>query len=101
MPVLLVDSKGRLTLPRRVRERLGIRGGDAISYTVVGGEFRMTKVQDPYAHMTAEELLAAEGEWQAAHPDEVKAMREEMEEWDAVDLGDLASELGDDPPSAD
>ena len=34
--IVLVDSKGRVTLPRNVRRSLGVKPGDRVRITVVG-----------------------------------------------------------------
>ena len=39
-----VTSKGQVTLPKAVRDRLGIHAGDKIELTEDGGGFRVTKV---------------------------------------------------------
>ncbi len=39
-----VTSKGQITLPKRVRDRLGIKPGDRIDFVAEGGEFKIRKV---------------------------------------------------------
>jgi len=36
MPVSKLSSKGRVTIPKQVRERLGVQPGDLISYEMEG-----------------------------------------------------------------
>ena len=36
-----IDSRGRTTIPKAVREALDLRGGDLIRYVVEGGEARV------------------------------------------------------------
>jgi len=45
-----MDAKGRLTIPRKVRDRLGIEPGDSFSLDVddVRGVLRFAKVENPF-----------------------------------------------------
>jgi len=38
-----VTSKGRITLPKRVRTRLGLAPGDEVEFIENGGEFRLRR----------------------------------------------------------
>jgi AbrB family looped-hinge helix DNA binding protein len=43
-----VDSKGRLTIPRRVREALGIRTGDLFFLQREGAILRYARAENPF-----------------------------------------------------
>lgn len=66
-----MDGKGRVTIPRSVRERLGLNPGDVYFTAVVDGELRITPARDPYAHLTGEDLMQADAVWVREHLDEV------------------------------
>ena len=51
-----IDPAGRVILPKRVRERLGLRAGAEIELTEAGGELRLRPVQ----HRPS---LVREGPW--------------------------------------
>ena len=38
-----LTSKGQITIPKRVREKLGVTTGDQISFVIIGDEIRITK----------------------------------------------------------
>lgn len=40
-----VSSKGQTTLPKPVREALGVRAGDRVRYTILDGEVRILPVR--------------------------------------------------------
>ena len=40
-----ITSKGQTTLPKSVREALGVRPGDRVRYVVLGDEVRITPVR--------------------------------------------------------
>jgi len=54
-----VTTKGQTTLPRRVREELGLQPGDRIRYILSGGEVRLLKARSV---MELEGMLARPGE---------------------------------------
>ncbi len=54
-----VTSKGQTTLPRPVRERLGLQPGDRIRYIFSDGEVRLLKARSV---MELEDLLARPGQ---------------------------------------
>jgi AbrB family looped-hinge helix DNA binding protein len=43
MPAAKLTSKGQVTVPKGVREALGLRTGDVIEFVPEGGEFRLRK----------------------------------------------------------
>ena len=42
-----ITSKGQVTVPKNVRERLGLRPGDELEFTEEDGVFRLRKRVDP------------------------------------------------------
>jgi hypothetical protein len=55
----------------------------------------MTKARDPYAHLSGDELLDAQAEWERTHPEEMEQARAEMVGWQAAKLNDLEREAWD------
>jgi AbrB family looped-hinge helix DNA binding protein len=47
-----LTSKGQVTLPKELREQLGLRPGDEIEFVQVQGEFRVRKrvPESPFRH---------------------------------------------------
>jgi AbrB family looped-hinge helix DNA binding protein len=45
-----LTSKGQITIPKKVRDRMGISEGEAVYFVEVDGEFRMRKavLQSPF-----------------------------------------------------
>ncbi len=41
-----VDSQGRLTVPRNIRDALGVKSGDQILFRVEGGRVTLTRIPD-------------------------------------------------------
>jgi antitoxin PrlF len=39
-----LTSKGQITIPKKVREGLGLRPGDEVEFVAEGGEYRLRKV---------------------------------------------------------
>ncbi len=39
-----ITSKGQVTIPKQVRDKLGLRPGDEIQFVEQGGEYRVQKV---------------------------------------------------------
>ncbi len=50
-----VDGKGRITLPKEVREALNIKEGDELIVIVKGGKIILEKIEDPFR--TLEKIL--------------------------------------------
>lgn len=48
-----VTSKGQVTIPKEVRQRLGIRAGSRVSFRVVGDHVEMKAVSMPAAVPTS------------------------------------------------
>jgi antitoxin PrlF len=46
-----VSSKGQVTIPKKVRDGLGLRQGDEVEFVVEGGAYRLRKVlrTNPFA----------------------------------------------------
>ena len=46
-----ITSKGQVTVPKRVRDKLGVQPGDAIEFVAEGGEIKIRKVlgENPFA----------------------------------------------------
>ena len=49
MDALSVTSKGQVTIPKAVRQQLGIRAGTRVSFRVVGDHVELTPVSSPAA----------------------------------------------------
>lgn len=95
-----MDGKGRVMIPRRVREEIGLSPGDPYFSVVVKGELRIVPARDPFAHLSGEELMQADAAWAREHPEEVRSVRNEMEAWDSANLDNLEPEYWDDAPRA-
>jgi len=61
---LRVDDRGRVTLPKRVRERLGIEPDDEIPATLRGSVLTV----DPQPSASVETATAGHGEWAETTP---------------------------------
>ena len=86
MPYARLDRKDRLYIPRAVRQALGLREGSAVAYTVIDGELRLRKAEDPYAAYGPATRRAME--WADAHPAVLRPVEQVM-----VDLGVTQAEL--------
>ncbi|HEY1221457.1 MAG TPA: AbrB/MazE/SpoVT family DNA-binding domain-containing protein [Bryobacteraceae bacterium] len=40
-----ITSKGQITLPKKVRDKLGVRAGDYLAYEVAGNTVKLRKAQ--------------------------------------------------------
>ena len=63
-------SKGQVTLPKEVREKLGVRAGDSLVYEFDGNAVRVRKAEpfDAAWHRAVSQTLAAE--WDSAYDHE-------------------------------
>ncbi len=64
-----VSSKGQVTLPKQVREAIGVGPGDAVAYDVVKGVVTLRRLEpiDLAFHVALESTLA---EWGSKEDDE-------------------------------
>jgi antitoxin PrlF len=64
-----LSAKGQVTVPKRVREVIGIRAGDSIVYEIEGSTVRMRKVEpfDLAFHAALSQTL---DEWTTEEDDE-------------------------------
>ena len=64
-----VSSKGQVTLPKRVREAIGVRPGDVVAYDVGKGVVTLRRLEpiDLAFHAAVESTLA---EWGSKEDDE-------------------------------
>ncbi len=58
MPESSIKARGQTTLPKTVREALGVRPGDRVRYFIVDGEVRIRAVR-PIQHLYG--MLAHDG----------------------------------------
>ena len=65
-----VTSKGQVSLPKAVREKLGVRAGDFLVYEIEGSSIRVRKAEpfDLEWHRALSQTLAPE--WDSAHDHE-------------------------------
>jgi len=65
-----VTSKGQVTLPKEVREKLGVRAGDSLIYELDGNSVRVRKAEpfDLEWHRALSSTLAPE--WDSAYDHE-------------------------------
>lgn len=54
MTATTIDSKGRLSLPRKIREELGLAAGDVLFVEREGATVRLAKAVSPFAAAVAE-----------------------------------------------
>ncbi|HDI31632.1 MAG TPA: AbrB/MazE/SpoVT family DNA-binding domain-containing protein, partial [Thermofilum sp.] len=43
-----VDGKGRITLPKKIREKMGIKKGDELVITLEREKLLISKIEDPF-----------------------------------------------------
>ena len=73
-----IDKAGRLIVPKKVRERLGLNGGDKLRMDVVGGKIEIERVEPESALIVAEDgLPMIQG---AQKVDVVEVLRQQREE---------------------
>jgi AbrB family looped-hinge helix DNA binding protein len=85
-----VGPKGQVVLPKRIRDHLGIRPGDAVNVDEVQGEVRIRKaaapnqlrglLRDPQDDVPLTRSLEIDHRWEIAHDDMRQA------EWELRDL---------------
>ena len=65
-----ITSKGQVTLPKAIREQLGVRAGDSLVYEVEGTSVRVRKAEpfDLEWHRAIAQTLAPE--WDSAYDHE-------------------------------
>jgi len=54
-----MDCRGRVTIPKRIRESVGIRPGDLLAFERIGKELRVRRVSpdsDEYLHAVGETM---------------------------------------------
>jgi AbrB family looped-hinge helix DNA binding protein len=69
MGTLRIDSKGRLTLPKGLREELEIGPGDTIFFEREGSVLRLAKAANPFDALAA----GAVAEWRAGQTTSLRA----------------------------
>ena len=47
MPVAKITSKGQITLPKEVRDRMGLKAGDEVSFVEIEGIYQLRRKIDP------------------------------------------------------
>ena len=64
-----ISSKGQVTLPKGVRERLGAEPGDIVAYEIAGDTVTITKIKpfDKAFHASVSQTLT---EWNTSEDDE-------------------------------
>ena len=73
-----IDKAGRVIVPKKVRERLGLSGGDKLRMDVVGGKIEIERVEPESALIVAEDgLPMIQG---AQKVDVVEVLRQQREE---------------------
>ena len=73
MTTAKVTSKGQITIPKPVRDRLGLRSGDKVGFIEEGGVWR---IQKEVAESPFEQYRGYLGHLSGRHPDElVEEMR--------------------------
>lgn len=46
-----LDSRGRLVIPKQLREAVGLREGDEVVISIRGNSLVITKARDPFARL--------------------------------------------------
>ncbi|MBS1889077.1 MAG: AbrB/MazE/SpoVT family DNA-binding domain-containing protein [Actinobacteria bacterium] len=84
-----VGVKGQVVIPKAIRERIGIRPGDAVAFDSDDKEVRIRRVEDVDANRT-DRIRALRGIWPGAGTDALRAERRresELEERKAEGRG--------------
>ena len=66
-----MDHRGRITIPKRIRECAGLRSGDLLAFTQRGAELRVRRLSRPDGYLLAVEKTMSE--WNS--PDDEAAWR--------------------------
>ncbi len=74
MVAVRVDEKGRVTVPKEVREALGVRPGDTMFWEIVGSEVRWMKAQNPFDALAEN----AEKEYRAGRTKNLRTLAREQ-----------------------
>ncbi len=62
MESVVVDKRGRVTVPREVRQRLGLSGGDQVEFVVEGDQIFLRAVTNVFAKYIGATAKFPEGE---------------------------------------
>ncbi len=85
-----VGAKGQVVIPKEIRDRIGIRPGDEVSFDVDDGEVRLRRLADDGA-VRANRIKALRGIWADGGGtdalDEERRLEREREECKAEDHG--------------
>ena len=73
MGTLRVDSKGRLTLPKDLRDELELAPGDTLFFEREGAFLRLGKAVSPFETLAAEAVR----EWRAGRTTPLRSYREQ------------------------
>jgi AbrB family looped-hinge helix DNA binding protein len=57
-----VGAKGQVVIPKEIRDRIGIRPGDEVTFDADGGEVRVRRVED-HRTIQANRIKALRGIW--------------------------------------
>ncbi len=97
METVTLDSRGRSTLPRGIREQMHLQPGDRFTVELEGGVLRIARALPTDRAGRAAwfaRAIAQDNAYLEAHPEEVAAIHEAAAAWDAT----LLDGLRDEPP---
>lgn len=93
MPFLALDSRGRLVIPRELREQIDLRPGGTVYIEVHDGRLWLEPYDDPYVLMSSQQFLEmAEEEERSSPIEQSQELQEEMTIWDQA-AGDGLDEI--------
>jgi AbrB family looped-hinge helix DNA binding protein len=95
-----LDARGRLTLPRKVRDQLQLSAGDRFTITIEDSTIRITRALPTDRAGRAAwfaRAVAQHNAYLSAHPEVVEELRAEAAAWDVT----LLDGLRDEPPYED
>lgn len=72
MPTATITSKGQITIPKKIREKLGLKPGDKIEFEVEKGDLKVSRKK--YSIMDTAGILYREGQKPASIEDMNKAI---------------------------